>query len=508
MNENISQKKSKKITENKTSSNYSSSSPLSNLLKDYSFYRIKNSRTQLFAYLERNKKIYLKGKEAFAEEIYNIALQYSTKSLNIIQEIYSIPNYEVDTRMNESNILFTYLLKNNGIKLIEDITFKPIPERIIEDEKGVYLNEYTPTKYLDPNFNNGCDNENNFPNIRYLLMNLCNNEEKAYEYLLKVLSHSIVNPHIKRHGYIVFQGEGASGKGTFFELIMKPIFEDYCIVDSEEALRTQFNEYSTKAIWLFIEEKEDTRDKGSIASTIKYISGNSKSVSEGKGKDRKVIDDFRNIGFTTNETNPGLDLKEHDRRASIFGYSRALGGNKKNSPQIREKLEQKIPKELENFVSYLKNLQFDIREVQVPYESEARENILKLDKSNVGLFIDEIGSYDLFNHLLEDLNIEFGSLIITKRNNKTYVYFKDIYRLFEQYCKLNQRITTKDNKFSQEFNNITGLKTTSIKYKNKTSKFYELKEFLDYFNLKIDFQEKESSESYNYDVKEIMEEVF
>lgn len=490
------------------------SSPLSLFLKDYSFYRIKNSKSLLFAYLEKNKYIYLKNKDAFVEEIYNIALQYSTENLNVIQEIYSIAqnsNFTIDSRWGEHTLLYHYLLKHNGIKLIEDLIFKPIPQRIIKEERGVYLNEYTPTKYLDPNFNNKCRDESSFKYIKSLLLNLCNNDIEAYNYLLKVLAHSIKNPHIKRHGYIVFQGEGASGKGTFFDLVMKPIFENYIIIDSEEVLRTQFNEYSNKAIWLFIEEKEDTKHKGSLASIIKYISGNSKTVSEAKGRDRKVIDDFRNIGFTTNETNPGLELKEHDRRASIFGYSRALGGNKNKSPQIREQLEQEIPKELDDFVSYLKNLEFETREVQIPFENEARKNILRLDMSNVGLFIDEIKDYELFNHLIADLEIKFNTLTLTTRNNKTYIYFKDIYRLFEKYCKLNERIVTKDNKFSQDFNNITGLKTEILKYNNKTSRFYLLEDFLKHFNLKIDFQYSKHINEVNnhtYSNEKITEEVF
>lgn len=489
-------------------------SPLSKFLSDYEFFRIKNSKSILFAYLEKGSKIYLKSKEAFIEEIYNISLQYNTKDLHIISEIKSNPNYYADSRMSNQNVLYDYLLNNNGIKLIEDITFKPIPERLINEEKGMYLNEYTPTKYLNPSFNNGCKDSESFPYTKSLLMNLCANDKGAYEYLLKVLSHSIVNPHIKRHGFIVLQGEGASGKGTFFDLIMKPIFDSYFIADTEEVLRTQFNEYSNKAIWLFIEEKEDTRGKGSLASAIKYVTGNSKVISEAKGKDRKLIDDYRNWGITTNETNPGLELKEHDRRATILGYSRALGGFKSESPKIRKTLEQNIPQELENFVSYLKNLEFDFTEIYNAYENEARKNILTLDMSNVGLFIEEIKNYEgsLFNHILKDYEIPFSELYIITRENKdtneneTYIWFKDVYSLFIRYCKNNERIITKDNKFSQEFNNITGLQTRTIKDKNKLNKFYKLKDILEYFNLKIDFSFIDESNK-SYIIDNIMEEV-
>lgn len=489
------------------------SSPLTRFLNDFSFFRIKESKTLLFAYLEKNSKIYIKSKEAFIEEIYNISLQYNTENTHIISEITSMPNFTTYKREPQL-ILHEYLLNNNGIKLIENITFKPVSERLIEDDRGTYLNEFTPTKYLNPYFNNGCKNSDSFPHIKGLMMNLCANDEKAYEYFLKVLSHSIVNPQIKRHGFVVFQGEGASGKGTFFDLIMKPIFEDYFIADTEQVLRTNFNEYSNKCLWIFIEEKEDTRGKGSLASAIKYVSGNSKVVSEAKGKDRKITNDFRNWGITTNETNPGLELKEHDRRATIFGYSRALGGHKSKAPLVRKKLEEEIPKELDDFVSYLKNLDYDFTEIYNAFENDARKNILMLDMSNVGLFIEELKTYDgsLLNYILEDYNKSFSDLYIITRENKetkeneTYIWFKDIYKLFIEFCKKNERITTKDNKFSQDFNNITGLSTKSIKDKNKISKFYRLKDILEYFNLKIENTYLESSDK-TYVLDEIMEDL-
>src|SRR5690606_35753946 len=78
---------------------------------------------------------------------------------------------------------------------------------------------------------------------------------------------------------------------------------------------------------------------------------------------------------------------------TIFGYSRTLGGSADKAPEFRKKLEQEIPNELDNFVSYLKNMEYDEKEVFSSYKNEARQNLIDIDKTNTDLFIDNLEDY-------------------------------------------------------------------------------------------------------------------
>ena len=457
------------------------SSPLSNFIRDYNFYRIQSSKTILLVYYNtKTQRHYIKSKEAFIEEVYDIALTYSkNQELNIIQEIRT----RIETRKeNESHVLYEYLLKSNAFKKIENVKFKPIDLKEFNEDDLLFFNEFRPTNYLKKEFNNGCKDINSFPAHKYLISNLCGNDEKAYKYTLKVLSHSIKNPHIKRHGYLVFQGKGGSGKGSFNDLILEPIFKDYFIEEDETGISGRFNSESYNKIWIVINEKEGT----DISSIIKRLTGSSTGTSEKKGQDRQKVEDYRNIIICTNETDLGLDLKQDDRRATVLGYSKTLGGSKEEAPKIRKWLEKEIPKERDNFVSYLKNLEFDTSEIFTSYETKAREQLIGISMNNIELFIHEIKNYEneslyLF---LEDIDYEKNLIQFLSHKKETWVKASDIYSLFEKFCEVKGRIKNKENKFFPEFYNITGLESKTIKKQGHGKlRYINLKEFLEYFKL-------------------------
>jgi hypothetical protein len=483
--------------------------------KDYNFFSIKNSKTPLYAiYNTSTGKIYLKGRIGFIDDLYYMLKDAKYKEgYNTLLDLIKFTN---EKKSSDRALISVFLDGEDKINQIDDTIFKPVEKRIVYEDNCKYLNEFSPTKYLKKSFINGCKDGEIFLFIKRLLLNICANDNGAYEYLLKVLSLSIRKPWVKRHGYIVFQGEGASGKGSFFELIMKPIFENYLIVDTEEILRTNFNGYSFDKLWVFIEEKDDSqnKNKGSVSATLKTISGNQKGVSERKGFDRKDVTDYRNFGMTTNKTaNVGLNLEKNDRRATIFGYSNALGGSIEKAPAYRNELAEEIPKELDNFVSYLKNMEYNENEVFTCYDNEARRNLIEIDMTNTDKFIQDIQNYsgDHLETIIKDYgffdkinkNVEFNE------NEKKYnmnVFFKDktneqefyillstIYDLFRKYCENNNIHPLGYNKFSTEFSYNTRLKSLIKTIKGQKKKLFNLKEVISFFNLTFD----EKSDFYN-----------
>jgi hypothetical protein len=484
--------------------------------KDFEFFSIKNSKTPLYAMLDnRTGKIYLKGRIGFIDDIY-----YEMKKERYMEgktSIIDILRFESGGKSSDRVLISAYLDNSDKIKIVDDIIFKPIEKRIFKEDGCVFLNEYTPTKYLSSEFNNGCKEET-FISIKELLMNICAYDKNAYWYLMKVLSLSVRKPWIKRHGYIVFQGEGASGKGSFFELVMAPIFEKYLLVDTEECLRTNFNGYSFDKLWVFIEEKDDSQNKtkGNISSTLKTISGNQTGVSERKGFDRKIVKDYRNFGMTTNKkSNIGLNLEKNDRRATIFGYSKSLGDNIDAAPAIRLRMEKDIPKELDDFVSYLKNMEYDENEVFSSYKNEARDMLIEIDAANADHFINDIQEWsgesletvvkdygfleepdgEEINFNTKDKKVNMNIYYSDKPSDQHfYISLQTMYEMFKKFCENHDKRVLGYNKFPAEFCYGTRTKTITKTIKGKKKKLFLLKDILNYFGLTFD----QNSEVYTF----------
>lgn len=489
---------------------------ISLFFEDFNFFSIKNSKTPLYAILNnRTGKIYLKGRMGFIDDIY-----YEMKKDRYMEgrtSIIDILKFEMGNKSSDRVLISSYLDGSNKVQIVDDVIFKPIEKRVFKEDDCLYLNEYTPTKYLSQSFNNGCKEET-FPTIKELLMNICAYDINAYWYLMKVLSLSIRKPWVKRHGYMVFQGEGASGKGSFFELIMAPIFEKYLLVDTEECLRTNFNGYSFDKLWVFIEEKDDSqnRSKGNVSSTLKTISGNQTGVSERKGFDRKIVKDYRNFGMTTNKkSNIGLNLEKNDRRATIFGYSKSLGGDIDAAPEIRLRMERDIPKELDDFVSYLKNMEYDENEVFSSYKNEARDMLIEMDAVNADHFINDLlewkgGSFEAIIKDYGFLEEPDGEEISFNENEKKvnmniyytdkpseqefYVMLTTMYDLFKKFCDNHDKRVLGYNKFPAEFCYGTRTKTITKTVKGKKRKMFLLKDILKFLGVSFD----QNSEVYTF----------
>lgn len=255
-----------------------------------------------------------------------------------------------------------------------------------------------------------------------------------------------------------------------------------------------------------IEEKEENKEKkSSIGSIIKLVTGSKKGVYESKGVDRREDENFSNYIFSTNDTTPGLNLKDSDRRATILGFSRALGGHRSKSPLVRLEMEKEIPKELDNFVSYLKNLEFDYREVFVSYETKARENIILTDMDNTELFIHDFKTSgdERFIPKLKELKLEKQHITIIYHNNKRWIWNQSVYLIYKKWSEQNEKKITGDSRFLTKFYAVTGLEAEEIKKEYVRKRYICFDDFLEYFKL----TEEEDEANKSYIIEEIMEEV-
>jgi phage/plasmid-associated DNA primase len=451
------------------------------------------------------------AKDSFIENCYHNLKEELKKTKEKKEELFNeLQAFSGSTKNKTSGVLFEYI-QENLLTSVAGLGFRPVEQELITYKKEVYLNDYTAPKYLKKSFNNGNKDSNVFPNIKELILNLCGSDTLQYKYILKVLAHTILHPEKKRQGYVVFQGDPGAGKGSFYEFILKGIFEEYCYTGNEQTIfRNKFSSEIAKSLWVMCEEKTDdiAKRQGSIGSQIKEFTGSTEFRSEEKGVNAQIVESFHNLVFNTNEINPGLGLASDDRRASVLGWSRTLGGSKDKATSYYWKYKKVIPPELDDFVSYLKNLDYEIQEINTNYVTNSFRSLISLDRTNTEKFMESLkdfwsdensnwSNYKNFLPLFDDsiffipttTNVQNIPTTMTKENESSiYISYTGFYKMFCEYCKHFKFYQTSTNNFSAEVSKMFGHVQTKRKWldKNNYIKTYNIVDFRTFFEFTID----------------------
>ncbi len=346
-------------------------------------------------------------------------------------------------------------------------------------------------------------------------MNLVCNDELSYNWLIKRISAVIQNPKLKIPTYIVFQGKGGSGKGTFVNLILRAIWEQYVLETDVTKITNNFNSQFYNKLWVVCDEtQKEKNSKSSLDSTIKRVTGSEFMEIEKKGFDAKEVKAFCNYIFCSNKTDLDLKLDVWDRRASVFGFSDTLGGSKEKSSQLYSKYVQEIPKEISNFLSYLRTLDFDLKEVMVSIHTEARQNLINIGMNNFDLFDQWVNT--LFNSSkiseLKDDSLEtsqfrkYFSMLMISNKEGWFLSSGAFYSIYLTYCKQNNLNPVREKTFFADLYNKTSIfkelnsnnneKVVNINgYKFRV---FNKNSFLNYYNISndIDYQSLNLSNIY------------
>lgn len=464
---------------------------LNQYFEDYKLYYLSKRSKPTYIIFDVKRGLYtIKNKEGF-QETNKLVISKNYVSLSKIMEAQGLDNSRQAEKWLKSEI-------DKNINLVDDFTFSPVSEKLIFNEEGEQLFNIYSTPLLLRNLEKNKDPDS-FPNIKELIMNLVCNDETNYDWFLKRLAISIQKPEMKCPTYVVFQGAGASGKGTFYKLVLKKIFsEKYCLETNVDRLTGRFNSASATNIWTMVDEAENSKNKYSqpLDVTIKSLTGNDKKIIEFKGQDSSSVEDYSNYIFNSNKTDLGLNLESNDRRAVIFGYSKPMGGDSRNAPNYYMKYSEEIPKELKNFVNYLNSLEFDYKEVMVSIMTDAKEQLITLAMHNNELFLYDIKSYQGLSlyKLAEEYGIDENKIaadyIFQSCGGDSFIKTSFLYDLYKGFCLANNKNPSRIEKFVSEVVNKTDLIQTRQNYwhdeKNnvkKQNRCYDIKSFMKEFNL-------------------------
>lgn len=224
--------------------------------------------------------------------------------------VYSYANFKnsfdhLKFECKKKKIKFTELYNESKYKNVYS-TFDFEPNKTKQDDK---YNMFSGFKYDSEN--NTYDKKIIKPFLNHIKY-LCNDDENAYNYVLNWFSHIIQKPEEKTKVALIFYSlvEGI-GKNILTDIINE-ILEGYIIKFKETtSLTDRFNsEMSGK---LFVVGDEINARAQEIANELKDMITRPKEIMEFKGKDKIMVNDYKNYFFTTNNENV-FKISNTDRR--------------------------------------------------------------------------------------------------------------------------------------------------------------------------------------------------
>lgn len=375
-------------------------------------------------------------------------------------------NYGAREKVIMSTI-YTKLSTENRIKKVFNINYEPSDSKFIYNENKKYFNTYNKTALWDY-FKK--ENRYKFHLIEELMMNLCNNNKEYYDYLNKWLAWIIQNPLDKLPTAIILQGRQGSGKGTFKNLILDEIFGHNCQEINQTHLESSFNEYLLGKQIIVANEVMHNENRQTLPNVLKNLVTDKTITISRKFKKEIVGKNYTHWIFCTNSDNP-LKIDEDDRRYSVF-YS-----NKVRKGLVSELIKD-LPYQKEQYISYLKTLDVSFEEVSEPLMTEAKAEIIDLNKDSVDKFCEYLKQ---FNSLEELYTSVFGNNLNLHINDsfgdgEKYILTEKVYLLYEKWCQDHKEkgVFAKQN-FGKRLSN-KNIKSLPKRIEKRVFKMYNVKD--------------------------------
>jgi len=338
------------------------------------------------------------------------------------------------------------------IRTYNRIDFQPM-KTVPNDVYNSFNGYYADTIIEDPNI---IININETKIMKHI-HNLCNNDSKTIDYVIKFLSRKLQKPYLLTNTALIFRSVEGCGKDSFFSWFGNMILgNDYYVCEDKiDLIFGRFNELIENKILVAINETsgKDTFDmigkiKGAITRTTNKI--------EKKGL--SAYDNVNNIGyvFFTNNKVP-LKIDHTDRRFVAIECNNSIAKNFVYFNELYKEFEDKnIAKAFFNYFMSVEcdNYDFINNRPETSFYNTLREHSIPIiikffeEEMNENINTEPIKIYkDLFNSYLEYLRIgnfkfdinqhKFGieikeyNFITKSRTNKGYKYTIDFIKMKE-----------------------------------------------------------------------------
>jgi len=263
---------------------------------------------------------------------------YITPSKRLVYD-FSIEKYKaIDTSVMDIKIFDKDVSVRRYIKMIlgrepkniihiipsAEVLFNPNGEELEEIDGVMYANTFMRSKILSYNAK---DSEmidsidwSKYPRIHALFKNVFVKQDRV-DYFVNWLAYCMQTLQKSRTA-IISKGIQGTGKGVLFNQLIRYAFgEPYTLEMSNEALSSQYNmEIENKLFVVANEVKGDFRDGNKLYEKLKIFITEDMLGVEDKNVKRKMIRNYMNMWFHTNNAVP-LQIQPSDRRYTVFNTS-------------------------------------------------------------------------------------------------------------------------------------------------------------------------------------------
>lgn len=222
------------------------------------------------------------------------------------------------------NNLITYMgtrpygrFRQTLFEIIEDITFRPVPEDFIKEVGKKYFNIFRDRR-IKPNYDK-LVNIGGVMRCEWFDQYLNNAFPPQHHRLIREwLATTVVHPEIKLQWALVLSGKQEAGKSSLFD-IASALFGDstelgrVCKKVSAPAIESPFNGYLEGTLLLGVEEMEFGNKTGAYNKSKSLISDDSIHINQ-KNEKTRTDRAYHNVFITTNSSLPVRVIDKGDRK--------------------------------------------------------------------------------------------------------------------------------------------------------------------------------------------------
>lgn len=331
-------------------------------------------------------------------------------------------------------------LNVQDLKMVQSDIFNPFELKAFYEKNNIYYrNLFSPSKPLmlqkeqhgkdiniDPNIYKN-DNQVPFEAIKRLIAHLINFNKERFDWLINWLAYFFQGIK-KSQVALVLRGDQGTGKGIFFNEVIKPLFgSNYCRTINDKSLQSQYlGGLVENVIFFNLDEISHKKtESANIKNFLKVLVTNDTITVEKKfetlEKETKI---HGQVLITSNEPYV-LDIEQSDRRYTIFNTGKNLEYNNFLDYNSYEILSSNIKDQLNSFAQYLKNYH-----VNVPLANKALDTSEKDELKKINMFMNmekEQRIYQNMQKIIQPIKVHpaiqrFSSAV----RSKNTTYFSDI----------------------------------------------------------------------------------
>jgi phage/plasmid primase-like uncharacterized protein len=344
---------------------------------DYGFYYLKGIKKFLLKYKQNNfiKHGFFDNEKEAGDSLGSILVENKVI---------------FDMGREQRKIIYEVLIEKR--KDIDKLTYSPVNNylEVIAEEEENLINEYKPSGLEAKNKFKKENKSPEFSNIKSVLMNLVNEDEEGYNWLIKKLAWELKFKGIKHRNILILAGVQGSGKTTYGK-ILREIYGENCKNSlSLMDLDSNFNFTLFNSLQNIVEEaSDDTIFKNKkIENKLKQLSGSNIGIKNSKFFNAIEYPQLANYTILSNAKDI-INLDNTDTRYSFFWSEKQL--SKEITLKLFANKEALFKKEVADFYNHLLVIGEGLKEYDIPqpYINELKNELIEENKNEVATYIDD-----------------------------------------------------------------------------------------------------------------------